>query len=60
MEIIIEVQELKLEGASTVNNNVDKDSGQIIYAKYVHDQFHICVRSMECEMKEYEYEQDMQ
>jgi hypothetical protein len=32
MEMIIEVQEeLKLEGVNTVSNNVDKDSGQIIY-----------------------------
>jgi hypothetical protein len=31
VEITIEAQEeLKLEGVNTVNNNVDKDSGQII------------------------------
>jgi len=31
MEMIIEVQEeLKLEGAIIINNNMDKDSGQII------------------------------
>ena len=32
MEMIIEVQEEpKLEGANTVSNNVNKESGQIIY-----------------------------